>query len=476
MAAVDFDVFLVGGGQANVPLGPKLVRDGFRVGLAERKHMGGSCVNFGCMPSKAVHASAKVAQLARNGREFGIDIDPAAVRPSLRDVLARARAHSETSEKAITDHFVNGEVELYPGHARFIGRESNGFRLQIDCGDGDVQEVTARQVVLDPGSCTRLPDLPGLRDANPITSESWPTRDDVPARLLMLGGGYIGVEMAQFYQRMGRDVTLVQKAPQLLTHEDPEVAGWLQKCLENEGVRVLLNASAQRLERIPGGWRLHLKDSDAVEVDAVFVATGRQPTTGDLGLETIGVATDDKGVIATDKFGAVVDCPGIFAVGDCRGGPAFTHTAHDDHHILRGRLLGKRDPGGSRSREDRLVPYAIFTDPEIGRVGLSEGQARQQGLDVDVVCVEMASNDRARMIGEGVGMVKLIVDKQSDEGRLLGATVIGPAAGELVQAFIILMHTGHGLKSILDIVFIHPTLFEIVHQAVDTWWKRRDPS
>ena len=459
----DFDAFLVGGGQANVPLGPKLARRGWRVALAEREHMGGSCVNFGCMPSKAVHASARVAHLARNGRDYGVDV--AGVEPVLADVLARARGHSETAERHITGAFEDNGVKLICAHARLAGRHGEGYRVAV----GD-ETVTARHVVLDPGSTTALPPIDGLEAADPITSETWPARDDVGRRLLILGGGYIGVEMAQFYRRMGREVTLVQDKPQILTREDPEVAGWLQRCLEEEGVTFELGRRAERVD----GNRLLLENGDPIEFDAIFAATGRDPNTSDLGLDTVDVQPGERGVIDTDEYGGVPDRPGLWVCGDARGGPAFTHSAHDDHHVLLGQLTGERDPGGSPNRAGRLVPYAVFTDPELGRIGLSEGQARAQGVDHDVVCVEMRSNDRARMIGQGHGMVKLIIDREGNEGRLFGATVLGPAAGELVHAFVMLMHLHRGLRSILDAVFIHPTLFEVVHQAVDTWHKRSD--
>ncbi len=470
----DYDVFLIGAGQANVPLGPKLAKDGFAVALAEREHMGGSCVNFGCMPSKAIHASARVAHQARNARDFGIDIDPVAVRPDLGDVLARARVFTEKARHHIFKSFESNGVCLLEGHARLAGRHGEGFRVEIALSDGGTESVTARRVVLDPGSRTNRIDLPGLDLLSAITSETWIDRDDVPARLLILGGGYIGCEMAQTYRRLGRDVTLVQNADQLLTREDPEIAGWLQRCFEDEGIVVRVGASAQQIERVGDGFRLHLKEGQPVDFDGLFLATGRLPNTDDLGLDTVGVETDKKRAIATDEYGAVDGCPGLYAVGDCRGGPAFTHTAHDDHHILRGRLLDERDPGGSPDRQHRLVPYAVFTDPEIGRVGLSECQAKEKGIDPQIVCVDMRSNDRARTVGESHGMVKLVLDPNDPDGKLLGATVIGTHAGELIHAFVMLMHLEKPLASILDIVFIHPTLFEIVHQAVDRWHKSRN--
>ena len=474
MDAFDYDVFLIGAGQSNVPLGPKLVKDGFTVALAEREHMGGSCVNFGCMPSKAVHASARVAHLARHGEAFGVHIDPVHVRPDLGAILTRARTFTDKARDHIHKSFEDGGVCLLEGHARLAGREGDGFRVDVALNDGGHKVVTARRVVLDPGSRTSLPDLPGLDQLNPITSETWIDRPDVPTRLLLLGGGYIGCEMAQFYRRIGRDVTLVQDKKQLLTREDPEIAEWLRVCFADDGIEVRLNASPERIVARPeGGFEMTFENDQPVGFDALFCATGRLPNTDDVGLDSVGVKTNERRALATDAYGEVEGCPGLYAVGDCRGGPAFTHTAHDDHHILRGRLLEQRDPGGSPDRQHRLVPYAVFTDPEIGRVGLSEGQARDKGIDPVVVCVDMKANDRARTVGEPHGMVKVVLDPGDPDGKLLGATVIGTGGGELIHAFILLMHLDRPLASILDAVFIHPTLFEVVHQVVDQWHKRR---
>ena len=246
-ARFDFDVLLIGGGQADVPLGPKLVEHGYRVALAERSHMGGSCVNFGCLPSKAVHASARVAHLASRGKDFGVHVGD--VRPDLADVLARARAMSEEAQSHIREHHEKSGVTLYSAHARLAGRTDDGagFRVRMN---GD-KVVTARVVVLDTGSRTAMPDIPGLADADPITAETWPTRDALPRRLLVLGGGYIGVEMSQFYARMGSRVTLVESGEQILSRDDPDVAGAVRECLAAEGIAFRLGTKLERVEAGP---------------------------------------------------------------------------------------------------------------------------------------------------------------------------------------------------------------------------------
>ncbi len=461
-SSFDYDVLIVGAGQAGVPLAPKLAKRGLRVAVAERQHVGGSCVNFGCMPSKAFHACARVAHLARRGDDFGIGIDADAIRLKLADVLARCRVWTEKARGHINEN-LDKHATLLPAHARLARRQGDGFVVELDA-DGETRTVTARRVVLDPGAKTAMPDLPGLSETDPMTSETWIDRDVVGKRLLVLGGGYIGVEMAQTYHRLGHDVTVVQNGPQILSKEDADVAEGLQTLLEEEGVAFRLGAKATRVS----GGEMLFAEGEPVGFDTIFVATGRRPNTGDLGLVNIGVETNDKGALMTDAYGEVDGCPGLYACGDCRGKAAFTHVAHDDHHVLLGHLLSQRDPGGSPNHDARLVPYAVFTDPEIGRVGLSLKQAREHGVEHLVIEAPMKANDRARVTGEGAGFVRLLI-APGEEGRLLGATILGTTGGELIHAFIVLMHTGRGLASILDAIFVHPTLFEVVHQCVDRW-------
>ena len=470
----DFDFFLIGAGQTNVPLGPKLCQDGYKVGIAERSHMGGSCVNFGCMPSKAVHASARLAYLARRSSDWGIDI-AGDIQPDLEAVLARARRWSDKSQTSIHDKFVDWDMHLHKAHARLAGREGDGFRIELDGEDGTTA-VTARHVVLDPGSRTAVPPIDGLdlvqTAGRLITAETWLQQPTMFKRLLVLGGGYIGTEMAQFYARMGASVTLVETNDHILEKEDADVAGALHKCLVEEGLTIHTAVKAKSISAAGEAFTLSLESGETIDFDGMLLATGRKPETGNIGLDTVGLTTKDNGSIDTDEFGET-SVAGLFVCGDARGGPAFTHTAHDDHHILLGRIRGERDPGGSKSREQRLVPWAVFTDPEIGRVGLSEKQCEEKGLKTRVICVSMKSNDRARVTGEPAGFVKLLVDAESDEGKLHGAAIVGHQAGELIHAFIMLMHLDRGLSAILDAVFIHPTLFEVIHQAVDQWHKSK---
>lgn len=451
-----FDIVIIGAGQAGKPLASALAKAGRRVALVERKHLGGSCVNFGCTPTKAAFASARLAHLARRAWDFGIDI--AAVRPDLPTVLARAesiaqrsRHHLETSLEA-----ADGPLRLQYGHARFIDHSGGHFHLAI----GD-ERVETDQVVLDTGTRSQVPAIPGLADIDYISPENWLHHTRLPEHLAIVGGGYIGLEMAQFYRRMGADVTVIESGAQVAGREDADVAAALQAMLEGEGIAFRMNTRATRFENIQDRTYLTLERdgrSQTLTVSDVFMAVGRKPNTDDLGLETVGIQPADNGTLAVDQR-LRTGVPGIWAVGDIRGGPMFTHTAWDDYRILESQLLGD----GSRTTE-RIVPYAIFTDPELGRVGLTEAQARATGKHVKVSRFEMKGNGKAMELGETGGFIKVVVDADTD--RLLGAAVFALEGAELVHMYVDLMNADAPYTVLDKAIHIHPTLAEAVQSAV----------
>src|SRR6516164_5784400 len=417
-----FDVLIIGAGQAGPPLAVSLANSGWRVGLAERKHVGGSCVNFGCTPTKAAIASARAAQLARRAAEFGLRIP--SIEVDFPAVLARAREIVLKSRNGL-EAWLSGtpHLTLLHGHARFEGRDSDGFRLRL----GE-EPVAAAQVVLDTG--TRV----------------------------VIGGGSIGLEMAQFYRRLGSDVVVIEGAGQIAGHEeDADVASALQQLLEAEGIEFRLNSKITRIERANGQISVRL-DKDAIVATHLFVATGRRPNTDDLGLETVGVKASEHGLVEVDNRLAT-NVQGIWAAGDIRGGPMFTHTAWDDYRILQSRLVGD----GSRTTK-RIVPYAVFTDPELGRVGMTERSAREAGRRVKTARFEMRRNGKAVEIGETAGFIKVVVDLETD--RLLGAAVLANDGAELVHIYIDVMNAGAPYQVIRDAIHIHPTLAEAVQSAV----------
>ncbi|HYL75263.1 MAG TPA: mercuric reductase [Bryobacteraceae bacterium] len=430
-----FDIMIVGGGQAATPLAFALAKAGKRVALAERRDLGGSCVNFGCIPTKAAIASAKVAHLARRAAEYGLRVPQVEV--DFAAVLRRAGDIALESRTGLDRLFEKSEnPKLLRGHARFLGP---GFRLQV----GEAA-VSAAQVVVDTGNRTAIPSIPGLDKIKFLDAGNWLHRPELPERLAMIGGSYIGLEMAQFYRRMGSQVAVWETSPRIAAHEDPDISTAIQQFLESEGIVFHLGA--------------HIASIDQLNATHVFIAAGRKPNTGDLGLETVGVETDAHGYIKIDRRLAT-SVPGIWVAGDARGGPQFTHTSWDDYRILLSQIAGD----GSRTT-DRIVPYAMFTDPELARVGLTETAAREKGLKFRVSKFEMKKNGKAREIGEPDGFIKVLLEE--DTGKILGAALLCSNAAELIHMYIDIVNAGASSTVIRDAIHIHPTLAEAVQSAV----------
>lgn len=450
----NFDVVIIGAGQAGKPLAGSLAQSGRRVALVERKYLGGSCVNFGCTPTKAALASARLAHLARRGSDFGIEIG--AVHPNLAAVLARARGLVQRSRQSLEESLEGKDnPRLLHGHARFAGRAGRRFRLAV--GDGQIE---AANVVLDTGTRSFLPPIAGLEQIDYLDAENWLEHERLPQHLAVVGGGYIGLEMAQFYRRMGAEVTVIESGPQVAGREDADVALALQGALEGEGVRFRMNTRVERIDKSADGVVLALQgDGETASLAAtdVFVAVGRRPNTDDLGLQSIALEPGEQGTLAVDRR-LSTSVPGVWAVGDIRGGPMFTHSAWDDFRIVESQLIGD----GSRTT-DRIVPYAIFTDPELGRVGMTESEARAAGRHVKVAHFDMVHNGKAVELGESEGFIKLVADADSD--RLLGVAVLAVEGAELVHIYVDLMNAGAPYTVLEKAIHIHPTLAEAVQSA-----------
>jgi pyruvate/2-oxoglutarate dehydrogenase complex dihydrolipoamide dehydrogenase (E3) component len=453
-----FDVLIIGAGQAAIPLAHDLAKVGKRVAVAEEKYLGGSCVNFGCTPTKAAIASARVAHLARRSEEFGLKIPSVAV--DFPAVLERARRILIESRTGLEKGFEKRDnPKLLHGSARLDGKDGNAFRVVV----GDWR-VLAEQVVLDTGTRSTIPKIEGLNNVNFICAENWLDATELPEHLAIIGGGYIGLEMSQFYRRMGSRVTVIEKADQVAGHEDLDVASALQKLLEAEGIEFHLNTSLKRVESNQASVKVTLeKNNESITIGAshLFVASGRTPNTENLGLETVGVEVSDRGIIkANDRLATNVQ--GVWVAGDIRGGPMFTHTSWDDYRILLSQLAGN----GSRTTA-RVVPYAIFTDPELGRVGMTESEARNNREEIKVACYEMKSNGKAREFGNTQGFIKVIIDAKTN--RILGATVLASDAAELVHMYVDLMNADAPYTVIRDAIHIHPTLAEAIQSAVNSF-------
>ena len=453
-----FDVLIIGAGQAGIPLAHDLAKAGKRVALAEEKHLGGSCVNYGCTPTKAVIASARVAHLARRGTEFGLRIP--AFEIDFPAVLARARRILMESRNGLQRDLANTDnPKLFSGRARFEGRDDDAFRVAV----GN-RVVVAGQVVLDTGTRSTIPPIEALAELNFICAENWLELTELPQHLAIIGGGYIGLEMSQFYRRMGSRVTVIEEGAQVAGREDEDVARALQRQLETESIEFHLNAKVKRVKTNDGNVALMFEGANGLsEINAshVFVATGRTPNTDDLGLDIVGVKVSRDGIVEADERLAT-NVKDIWVAGDIRGGPMFTHTSWDDYRILLSQIAGD----GSRTT-DRVVPYAVFTDPQLGRVGTTESEARNSGKEIKVSRYEMKSNGRAREFGETEGFIKVVIDAETD--RILGAAVLATEGAELVHMYVDLMNAGAPYTVIRDAIHIHPTLAEAVQSVLTSF-------
>jgi pyruvate/2-oxoglutarate dehydrogenase complex dihydrolipoamide dehydrogenase (E3) component len=444
---------IIGGGQAGNPLAHALSQAGHSTVLIEGKHLGGSCVNYGCTPTKAVIVSARLAYQARRAQDFGLEIPE--VKVNFAQVLAQAREIVKESRDGLAEKYDNApNLKLIRGYAKLDGRDSNG-NIQIRVAGGET--IAAAKVILNMGTHTSIPDISGLDRSRILDAENWLYHDELPKSLIMLGSGYIGVEMAQFYRRMGVDVTLIDRGEQILGREDRDVAEELEKLLEKEGIRFHKKSSPEKIERNGDGWKVSFNGKDLTAKD-IFVATGRKPSLEGAGLDSLGIEIDKKGYVKCDSRLAT-SAPGVWVAGDIRGGFQFTHTSWDDFRILESFFLGD----GLRTL-DRIVPYAIFTDPELGRVGLSEKDALEKYSSVRVGRFNFADNGKANETRETEGFIKLIAHPEKDE--LLGATVLGPHGSEVVQLYVTLMNAKAPFSVIRDAIYIHPTLAEAAQSAV----------
>lgn len=445
----NFDAVLLGAGQANNPLSRSLARAGRRVALVEKGKIGGTCVNVGCTPTKTMAASARIAYLARRARDYGVQTGPVAVR--LREVRARTGAIVEEFSAGSERQLKAAEgVELIRGEGTFTGPRT----VRVELNGGGVRELSGELVVIDVGSRPARPDIPGLDAAPWLDSTRIIGLETIPDHLLVLGGGYIGVEFAQMFRRFGSRVTLVQKGGRLLRREDPDMADALAEILREDGIEIILNAKASRVAKSGEDIRLTVEvDGRSRELTAshLMVATGRTPNTESLNLTAAGVRTDDRGFIPVDdRLGTNVS--GVYALGDVNGGPAFTHVSHNDNQILRENLL--HDAG--RTTAGRLVPFTVFTDPQFGRVGLTEKEARERGYRVRIARLPMSDVARAREIGESRGVLKAVVDAETD--LILGGAALAVEGGEIMSMVQLAMMGGLPYQRLRDDMFAHPTL------------------
>ena len=456
-----FDAIIIGSGQAAKPLATALAPAGKKTAVIEAKHVGGTCVNEGCTPTKTMVASGRVAYLARRGAEYGVNtgpisVDLATVRQRKRDVVESFRSGNE---KRLTGE----NLELIYGFADFTGPKT----LHIALRDGGSRTLQADWIFLNTGLSAAIPSIPGLLDIPFLTNESVMELGAVPDHLLVIGGGYVGLEFGQMFRRFGSQVTIIHTGRQLLDHEDPDIADEVRKILTEDGIEVLLEAHTLAAGSVQNGKDVQLtvrlgSETRTITGSHLLVAAGRTPNTTALNLPATGVDVDSHGYIKVNEY-LETSVPGIFAIGDVKGGPAFTHISYDDYRIMQANLLH----GERRSIRDRILPYTVFIDPQLGRIGLTETEARKQGLKIRVAKMPMTSVARAIETAETRGFMKIVVDPDSEQ--ILGAAVLGIEGGEIATIVQIAMQGKLKYTALRDGIFSHPTLAESLNNVFFSW-------
>jgi pyruvate/2-oxoglutarate dehydrogenase complex dihydrolipoamide dehydrogenase (E3) component len=450
--ATRFDAIVIGTGQAGAPLASRLSEEGFRTAVVERKHTGGTCVNTGCIPTKALVASARVAHLTRRAAEYGVSVG--AVGVDMRRVNARMKQISLASRDGVgkwMEGLENGR--LLRGHARFEGPR------RVRLGD---EVLEAERIFINTGGRALVPEIPGLGDVPYLTNSSMMEVDFLPEHLLVVGGSYIGLEFAQAYRRFGSRVTVVEAADRLISREDEDVSNAVREILEGEGIEIRLNANCIRVARAGNGVSVGLDcaaGSNKVEGSHLLLAVGRRPNTDELGLEAAGIETDRRGFIQVDDQ-LRTNVPGIWAMGDVNGRGAFTHTSYNDYEIVAANLFD----GGKRSLAGRIACYGLFIDPPLGRIGLTEREVRASGVPALKATLPMSAVGRARVWSETQGFMKLLVGAESK--RILGATILGVGGDEVVQILMDLMYADAPYTVVAEAMHIHPTVAEYLPTLV----------
>lgn len=443
-----FDAIIIGAGQAGPPLAGTLTGNGLKTALIERKDFGGTCVNVGCIPTKTLVGSARIAHLSRRAAEFGVDTGE--VRVDMQRVKARMNEVRGASNDGVTKWLEGMDnLDIYRGHARFTGPRTL---------DVDGESLEADRVFINVGARANIPEIPGVDEVDYLTNSTILELDTAPEHLVIVGGSYLGLEFAQMYRRFGSQVTVVEMADRIIAREDEDLSSAIQEVLEGEGVRFELGAKCVGLTQTGAGIEVSAScddESHSVTGTHVLLATGRRPNTDDLGLDAAGIRSDKRGLIEVDDE-LRTSADGVWALGEVNGRGAFTHTTYNDFEIVSANLFDN----DKRRVSDRIDVYGLFVDPPLGRVGLSERAARKAGHKVRVGTRPMSRVSRAREFGETQGFMKIVVDAETD--RILGAAIFGLSGDEAIHCIIDVVNAGLPYTAIQRSVHIHPTVAELI--------------
>ncbi len=443
------DAVIIGAGQAGPSLAKRLAGAGRRVAIVERGAFGGTCINTGCTPTKALVASAYAAHMARRAADFGVtvgggvSVDMRRVKQRKDDIVASWSAATEASLRATEN------CTVYRGHARFVGPH------ELEVGG---ERLSAEHIFINVGGRAAVPAIPGIDSVPYLTNTSALALAAVPEHLIVLGGSYVGLEFAQIFRRFGAEVTVLETAPRLVAREDEEISAAIAAFLRDEGIRIVCGARDIAVAPAARGVEVSLNDAGtrmSIEGSHLLLAVGRRPNTDDLGLDRAGIALDARGYITVDDQ-LRTSVPGIWALGDCNGRGAFTHTAYNDFEIVAANLLD----GEARTLHDRIAAYALYTDPPLGRAGMTEAEARQSGRNVLIASMAMEDVARAIEKAETTGLMKLVVD--ADTRKILGAAILGTGGDEVIHCILDLMYAGAPCTVLQRAMHIHPTVAEFL--------------
>jgi len=452
-----YEILVLGSGGSGKFVAWTLAKEGRRTAMVERGPLGGACPNVACLPSKNMVYSGKVISLARRGAEFGLKMDSLSV--DMKTVQLRKRVMVEGLHQMHVDHTVASGAELIMGHARFVGPRT--VEVNLNSGEGK-RTISGDQVFLDLGSRAAMPDLPGLADANPMTHVEALELDRLPEHLIVMGGGYVGLELSQAIRRFGSRVTVIEAGSQLASREDPDVGAALLDLFVDEGIEVLLGTHVRSVEGRSGD-RIRVRVADkrgerAIEGTDLLVAVGRKANSDGVGLERTGVELNEHGYIRVNERLETTSA-NVWAMGDCAGSPQFTHVAFDDFRVVYANLNG-----GNRTTKNRLIPFCMFTDPELARVGRNELEACRDGIEYRMAKMPIAEVLRTRTVSEPRGLMKVLIGKTSDE--IIGFTAFGFEASEMMAAAQTAM-VGHLPYTMLrDAIFTHPTMSEGLNELL----------
>jgi len=447
--SIKYDAMVIGTGQSGPSLAARLVKEGLRTAIIERKLFGGTCVNVGCIPTKTLVASARAAYMARRGGDFGVIID-GAISVDMQRVKARMDAIVRQSSEGVTNWLKNmPNLDVFEGHGRF--ESPTTVRVNDDL-------LEAKKIFINVGGRAMVPHMPGLDEVDYLTNSSMMAVDFLPEHLIVVGGSYIGLEFGQMYRRFGSQVTIIQRGDRLIPRDDDDVSTTVKEILENEGIEVRLNAQCTSVEK--------RREMVAVDLDCdggsnqvigshLLLAVGRQPNTDDLGLDNAGIETDSRGFITVDDQ-LRTSVPDIWATGDVNGRGAFTHTSYNDYEIVAANLFDH----DSRKVSDRITAYGLYIDPPLGRVGMTEREVRQSGRKALIGKMMMTRVGRARERGETQGFMKILIDAETKE--ILGAAILGIGGDEIIHSILDCMYAGAPYTVIQRAVHIHPTVSELI--------------